>query len=99
MSLIIEIKVVPSAGRQRCILESDRLKCYLLSPPEKNKANKELIKILAQALKISQDTITIISGATSRIKRIQIDKQLTFKDLVSALGIDQQIEMFKAKEK
>jgi uncharacterized protein (TIGR00251 family) len=97
----IEVKVFPSAGRVKWLFENDRLKCYLLSPAEKNKANNELIKLLAQALKISQDKITIVLGATNRIKRIKIDKDLTLQDVLEALGLaeDQQMELFKIKEK
>ena len=39
MSLVIEIKVFPSSGRQKFVIDkSGKLKCYLKNPPEKGKA-------------------------------------------------------------
>lgn len=43
------------------------------SAPEKNKANKELIKFLSNELKISQTDITIIKGLTQSKKIISIN--------------------------
>lgn len=94
MALIIEIKVVPGAKKRHCKIESDRLKCYLQSPPEKGKANKELISLLAKALKLPASRIALISGATNRLKRIEIDAEITLDHLYDALGIERQMRMF-----
>ena len=88
MSLIIEVKVIPSSGQQKWILDkSGQLKCYLKSPPEKGKANKELIKLLANALKCSQHEIEIISGLSSRKKKIKIDKALSYENVLKLLNL------------
>ncbi len=94
MALIVEIKVVPSAGKNQWKLEGNRLKCYLKSPPEKGKANKELIALLSKRLKLPAASIAIISGATARIKRIKIDAELTFDRLIKMLDIEQQMKLF-----
>ncbi len=92
--MIIEIKVVPSSGRLGCKLEGERLKCFLKSVPEKGKANKELISYLAKMLKLSVRDITIITGATSKLKRIKIETEKTFDDLCDALHIERQTTIF-----
>ena len=96
MPLIITCKVTPRSGRTLCILGSgDNLKCYLKSPPEKGKANKELIVYFASALKIPQNLVELIGGATSRTKRLKIDKDLTFEQLLAVLGIEVQKKLFE----
>ncbi len=95
MALIIEVKVVPQAGRQAWKQEGNRLKCYLKSPPQKGKANNELLFLLAQQLRIASSKISLISGATSRIKRIKIDADITFDMLLAALDIEKQSSLFE----
>jgi len=100
MSLMIEIKVVPASGRTACKfdpstgLRMKKLKCYLKSPPEKGKANAELIKMLAKSVGISKDLVSIVSGATSRNKIIKIDAEITFEQLLEKLGIERQMGLF-----
>jgi len=95
MSLTISISVVPSSGRQCWTIDrSGNLKCYLKNPAEKGLANKELIKRLAKDLKVRQDQIVIISGATSRKKVIKIAAEMTQEELYARLGIEQQQSIF-----
>ena len=94
MAVIIEIKVVPSSGRLGCTLEGKRLKCFLKSAPEKGKANKELVRYLAKKLKLSARDITIITGATSKLKRVKIETEKTFDDLCDDLNIERQTSLF-----
>ncbi|MBN1549058.1 DUF167 domain-containing protein [Candidatus Babeliales bacterium] len=91
MALMLTIKVVPKSGNPRWKLESSgQLKCYLKNPPEKGKANAELIKRLAQALKLSTERIVLVSGATSRIKMIKVIADITYDQVLEALDIAQQ---------
>lgn len=43
------------------------------TPPIEGKANKAIISLLSDVFKISKQQITILSGATSSIKRVQIE--------------------------
>ncbi|MBU1007814.1 DUF167 domain-containing protein [Candidatus Dependentiae bacterium] len=91
MSLIVEIKVVPSSGRQRCSVDkSGAIKCYLKSAPEKGKANYELVGFLSKRLGISKREITILTGATTRKKRLKFDVDLTLEQFFLKLGIELQ---------
>jgi len=94
---IFDIKVVPNSGRVAWVTDKrgGQLKCYLKSPSERGRANKKLIKLLAKALRITQNNITIIFGVTGRKKRIRIEQKMTFAILFTAFGIDWQLEMFK----
>lgn len=94
MSLIIQVKVVPSSGRSKWAVDkSGILKAYLKSPPEKGLANEELVKTVAKALKIAQSDVAIISGATSRIKRIKINTEISYDQILKALGIEIQTSL------
>jgi uncharacterized protein (TIGR00251 family) len=92
MAFFVDIAVVPSSGRQQCILDKKgKIKCYLKSAPEKGKANRELIKFFAKKLGVTQDCVNIVLGLSSRKKRLKIDKDLDFNRLVELLGIERQL--------
>ncbi len=95
VAIIVEVKVVPSSGRSECKLEAaGKLKCYVKAPPENGKANKELIKMLAKMLGISSGDIDILSGETSRNKRVKIDLNISFEELLARMGIERQMGLF-----
>ncbi len=89
--LIFEVKVTPSAGRSGCSIDkSGMLKCALKSPAENNKANEELIKLIARAVGAQQHQVKIMTGPTSRKKKIAIGINITYPQLLQALGIEEQ---------
>ena len=95
MPLILDLKVVPSSGKSLCVLDkAGALKCYLKNPPEKGKANKELIKMLAKSLGVTHNEVEIIAGATSRKKRVKIDADLSLDTALAKLGIERQMSCF-----
>jgi uncharacterized protein YggU (UPF0235/DUF167 family) len=95
MESLFDIKVVPCAGRQAWKLDKNgQLKCYLKSAAEKNKANNELVELLSKALSLPKQDITIVSGLTSRKKRIKLAVTLTFEQLLGHLGIEVQKAIF-----
>ncbi|MCK4650595.1 DUF167 domain-containing protein [Candidatus Babeliales bacterium] len=92
MSLVIDVKVIPSSGRQKILYDrSGRLKCYLKSPPEKGKANLELCRLLSKKLSIPLNYITIIFGASLRKKRIKINIDVSFEKFLDILGLERQM--------
>ena len=94
MAFLIDISVIPKARHQRCSVgSSGNLRVYLTSAPEKGRANKELIELLASALRLPKGAITIVLGETSRKKRVSIDADITQEDIFNALGIERQMEL------
>lgn len=51
---------------------SEHLKCRVRAVPEDGKANAALIELLAKRLAVPKSTVRLASGATSRLKRIEI---------------------------
>ncbi len=86
MRLIITIKVISSSHQQKCILMSNNtIKCYLKSPPEAGKANKELITFLADHLAISPFAIVLLGGKTTRMKTVAINSPYTREEAYARL--------------
>jgi uncharacterized protein (TIGR00251 family) len=54
-------------------LHNDRLRVRLKAPPADGKANEELRRFLAAKLGIAKAAVAIVSGRSSRQKRLRID--------------------------
>jgi hypothetical protein len=71
---LIQIKVTPKASRHQIVgWENEVLKIRLHAIPDKGKANDALIAFLAEELHIAKSSISLISGQTSRLKRVKIE--------------------------
>lgn len=71
--MYIKIKVVPRAKKSEIIkLDKDYFKIKVLSPPIKNKANKEMIRLLADYCNVNKSAIKIIKGEHSREKLVEV---------------------------
>ncbi len=70
----LAIKVTPNAGRNEITGWRDEvLQVKIAAPPEKGKANQELIDYLSGALGVKKSAISIIKGETGRNKVIEIE--------------------------
>jgi uncharacterized protein (TIGR00251 family) len=93
--LIVEIKVVPNSGTNKWVRDkTGRLKCFLKNLPERGRANQELIKLIADALRLPQSDIEIISGLTDRTKRVRINVLYDLPTFLSKVGIVIQQNLF-----
>ncbi|MEK7672490.1 MAG: DUF167 domain-containing protein [Patescibacteria group bacterium] len=70
----LRVKVTPKSQQTEItgILEDKTVKIRIQAPPEKGKANKELIKYLSQEFKVPTANITILSGIASQLKLLKI---------------------------
>jgi uncharacterized protein (TIGR00251 family) len=69
----IGIKLKPGAGREKIVSIDEREVCIsVTAPPLEGKANKALIKFLAQMLDVPKSALEIKRGETSRIKLVEI---------------------------
>ena len=88
MAIIFEVKVVPSSGCNKWLIDkSGKLKCYLKSAPERGLANYELITLIAKALKLTKADVEIISGQTSRNKKVKVLADIKLADILDKLGV------------
>ncbi|MBU1121383.1 MAG: DUF167 domain-containing protein [Candidatus Omnitrophota bacterium] len=72
--MIINVKVIPRAKKQRVQETDDELKVYLNEPAQDGKANKKLIEVLAKFFNTKKSNIEILKGLKSRQKIIQISE-------------------------
>lgn len=73
-ALIFTLRVIPRASRSEIIGEMDgNLKVRISAPPVDGAANSEVIKLVAKAFDVSRSAVSIISGETSKTKRISVD--------------------------
>ncbi|MBU0706834.1 DUF167 domain-containing protein [Patescibacteria group bacterium] len=69
----ITVKVIPNAKNNLISYQDGLYKIKLTASPDKGKANKQLIALLSEYFSIPISRIKIISGNTSRTKRIIVD--------------------------
>ena len=71
--LILSVYVQPRASRnQICGIQGEELKIRLTSPPVDGAANKLCREFIADIFNVSKTSVEIISGGTSRHKRLRI---------------------------
>ena len=71
--IIFTVKVQPGASKNEIVgVQGDALKVKINAPPMKGKANRALIDFLAKHLGVKKSEVEIISGRTSRIKKIKV---------------------------
>ena len=71
--LVIKVAVVPRASRNQVAgLKENALKIKLTAPPVEGAANKACLQFLSKALGLPKSSLTIVSGESSRTKRILI---------------------------
>jgi uncharacterized protein (TIGR00251 family) len=69
----LQLKVVPGASRSEIVgWLGDELKVRVAAPPEKGKANAAVEALVARALSLPPRAVTLISGASSAHKAVEI---------------------------
>lgn len=85
-AVILSVKIVPGASRTRYLGEWERCaRIAVASPPEKGRANRELVSFLAELLGVRRQAVEVISGQTNPRKKIRI-AGATGPDVLAALA-------------
>lgn len=73
-SVRFTVRAVPNAPKTKVleVMDDESVKIAVGAPAEKGKANKELIKFLANEFSAEKSSVTILSGETGRMKIIKI---------------------------
>ena len=80
------VRVVPGASRDAIMgWQTDgKLRIRISAPAERGRANKALVRFLARALGVRSSALTVVSGTSSREKRLYVEG--VSPERVSALG-------------
>jgi hypothetical protein len=71
--VVLSLHVAPRAKRTEIAgLHETALKLRLAAPPVDDKANRELLRFLADRLGVPNSTVRLVSGQTSRGKRVAV---------------------------
>ena len=83
---VIDVKVVPRAAKDEIVgwLEG-ALKIRVQAPPEDGRANRALEDLLAEALSLKKNAVTVSAGRASARKRVAI-VGLTRDEILRRLG-------------
>jgi uncharacterized protein (TIGR00251 family) len=69
----LAVKVNPAAPTDRLVgFQGEELVVKIAAPPEKGKANRELVAFLAKTLGVPKSAITLLRGETSRHKLLRL---------------------------
>ena len=84
--MMLSLHCQPGAKQTKVLgLHDDCLKIALQALPLENKANALLVAWLSKRLKVPQKQIQFISGQNSRKKRIEIQGDITAKQIIQTL--------------
>ena len=73
-SFTIDVKVHPRSKKSVVEKNGDGYKVWVQAAPEKGKANREMIKLLAEHLGLAPSQIRLVRGEKSRNKSLVIDR-------------------------
>ena len=71
MSDFVQVRVISNARKNKVKQEAQRLKVYLIASPVEGKANRLLLKILAEYFNCRSSDLKIVRGEKSKDKLIQ----------------------------
>jgi uncharacterized protein (TIGR00251 family) len=67
------VRVVPRASRSAVVGEHEgALRVRVAAPPVDGEANEELVRTLAKALDVPRRAVEIVSGLSSKTKRVRV---------------------------
>jgi uncharacterized protein (TIGR00251 family) len=82
----VTVKVHPRAKRSAVTGRfGDAWKLDLAAPPVDGKANEECVRFLAELAGVARSRVRIVSGATSRMKTVEVE-EFSQEDLERLLG-------------
>ena len=87
--VVLPVRAQPGARRNevRCV-QAGALKVCVTASPEKGKANKAMIELLAKSLGLKKSQIELISGETSHQKRFLL-RGITGEEVLARLDLPQ----------
>lgn len=80
------IRVIPRSSQNKLAVDSfDAWKVWVTAPPVDGQANGAVIEVIAKTLGISKSSVVVVSGHTSKSKKVAISG-LSWEDAMSKLG-------------
>jgi len=71
----LQVKVFPKSSRKELVTSAEGIKAYIKEAPDKGKANKALIELIAEEYGVRKSSVRIVTGLTSRNKIVEITEK------------------------
>ena len=85
--VVLRVHVQPGAGRTAVSgRHGDALKVKVGAPPQGGRANDAVIALVSEILAVPVSTVTVVSGPTSRSKRVRVSG-------LAAADMDRRLEL------
>ncbi|MDD3089881.1 MAG: DUF167 domain-containing protein [Candidatus Omnitrophica bacterium] len=68
----INVKVIPKSSKEEVAADGESLKVYVKAAPDKGKANKAVIELVAGHYGVKRSGVRIVCGETSRNKIVEV---------------------------
>jgi hypothetical protein len=70
----IELTVSPGAARSELVgRHGDGWRARVAAPPERGRANRALVELLAEALGVHRDRVAVVAGQAGRRKVVEVE--------------------------
>ena len=69
----VSVKVKPNSRGEEVISNGKGLLVKVKEPPKEGKANRAIIRLLAEYYKVTQSSVRIISGIGNKSKVVEVD--------------------------
>jgi uncharacterized protein (TIGR00251 family) len=72
--LYLTVRARPGAAKTqiKSLMDDESFKIDIAAPPEKGKANEELIKFLAKEFNLNKSEVVILSGKADKLKLLKL---------------------------
>lgn len=68
----IDIRVTPRSSRNRIEVVDGQIKAWVMAAPTDGQANEAIERLFATTLGISNSSVCVVRGQSSRVKRLRI---------------------------
>ena len=70
--VLIRINAHPNSSQNKIVSNENTIDVYVNDPPDKGKANRAIIKLLAKQLDVNTSQIVLVKGLKAKKKVVQI---------------------------
>lgn len=72
---LLPVRVTPKAAQNRIRIVDGIVRVYVTAAPDKGKANKAVIALVAEALNVPKSAVALVRGEASREKMLRIARR------------------------
>jgi uncharacterized protein (TIGR00251 family) len=69
---LLAVRVTPKAAADRIEVEDGKVRIRVTAPPDKGKANKAMIALVAKALGVPKSAVSLVRGERAREKLLRV---------------------------